>query len=169
MVTVPGRSLRCGETKSCGCLHRDMLRKDPAQKNTGTRLYNIWQGIKRRTMTETNPRYKDYGGRGITVCTEWRDSFESFRDWALANGYRDDLTIEREDVNGNYCPENCKWTTYLVQGNNTRRNRRIEYNGEIHTLTEWAMLKGMKVSTLSNRLNEHGWTVEKALTTPVKK
>ena len=169
MVTVPGSRLRCGETRSCGCLHRDMMKKDPEEKHTGTRLYRIWQGMKRRTMTATNPRYEDYGGRGITVCPEWRDSFEAFRDWALANGYRDDLTIDREDNDGPYCPENCRWASYLVQGNNTRRNRRIEYNGEVHTLTEWAAIKGMKVQTLANRLNEYGWPIEKALTTPVKK
>lgn len=168
MTTVSGNSLRKGETKSCGCLHIDMLKKDPSQKHTGTRLYTIWQGMKRRTMTKTNPRYSDYGGRGITVCEEWRESFEAFYKWAMENGYRDDLTLDRKDNDGPYSPENCRWATYYVQGNNTRRNRRIEYDGEIHTLTEWAAIKGITVQNLSNRINRYGWTVERALTEPVK-
>ena len=166
-VTVPGRSLRNGETRSCGCLHSDMLKKAPQEKHTGTRLYAIWQGMKQRTMQKNNPRYADYGGRGITVCPEWRDSYENFRDWALANGYSDELSIDRKDVNGNYEPSNCRWATDLEQGNNTRRNRILEYNGETHTLTEWAQIKGMKLSTLSARINSYGWTIEKALSEPL--
>ncbi len=168
-VVVPGRSLRNGETRSCGCLHSDMLRKPPEEKRTGTRLYAIWQGMKRRTLTKTNPRYEDYGGRGITICDEWRDSFEAFRNWALANGYRDDLSLDRKDNDGNYCPENCRWATDLEQGNNTRRNRRFEYNGERHTLTEWAKISGMGLSTLSARINTYKWSIEKALTEPLDK
>lgn len=169
IITTTGSSLRRGETKSCGCLRIDVISKPPQEKHTGTRLYNIWQGMKRRTMTATNPRYSDYGGRGITVCDEWRDSFEAFRDWALANGYRDDLTIDRKDNDGNYCPENCRWSTDLEQGNNTRRNRRFEYNGEIHTLTEWAKISGIGLSTLSSRINSYKWSIERALTEPLDK
>lgn len=168
IVVVQGASLRKGESKSCGCFRLEKIRKSPEEKNTGTRLYAIWQGIKRRTLTKTNPRYADYGGRGITICDEWKDDFEAFRDWALANGYRDDLSIDRKDVNGNYEPSNCHWATDLEQGNNTRRNRRIEYNGEVHTLTEWAKIKGMKLTTLSARINTYKWPIEKALTEPIE-
>lgn len=167
VVIVYGAELRNGYTKSCGCLRLDMIRKSPEEKHTGTRLYAIWQGMKRRTLTKTNPRYADYGGRGITICDEWKDDFEAFRDWALSNGYRDDLSIDRKDVNGNYCPENCRWATDLEQGNNTRRNRRLEYNGEVHTLTEWAKIKGIKITTLSARINTYKWSIEKALTEPL--
>lgn len=168
LTTVSGSDLRRGEIKSCGCLRIDAISKDPDQKHTGTRLYAIWQGMKRRTTTKTNPRYADYGGRGITVCPEWRDSFEKFRDWALTNGYQDDLTLDRIDNDGNYEPSNCHWATYLEQGNNTRRNHRIEFDGETHTMAEWAVLKGIKLQTLAARINTYGWSIEKALTTPVK-
>lgn len=114
-------------------------------------------------------RYSDYGGRGIEVCLEWRNSFENFRDWAMENGYKENLTIDRIDTNGNYEPSNCRWSTYKVQGNNTRRNHFIEFNGECHTMAEWAEIKGMKLQTLSNRINQYGWTIEKALTEPVRK
>lgn len=168
-VTVSGRELRKGDTRSCGCLYRETRRKAPEQKLTGSRLYNIWQGMKRRTMTKSNPRYPDYGGRGITVCPEWRDSFETFKEWALANGYRDDLTIDRIDNDGPYSPENCRWATYQEQGNNNRHNRMIEYNGEVHSLTEWARIKGINMQTLSARINQHGWSIERALTESVHK
>ena len=168
IVTVPGNSLRREETRSCGCLRADRLRKPTKQKHTGTRLYAIWQGMKRRTMTKSNPRYADYGGRGITVCDEWKDNFEAFKAWALANGYRDDLSIDRRDNDGPYSPDNCHWATDLEQGNNTRRNRRIEFNGETHTLTEWAKISGINLSTLSARINSYGWPIEKALSEPLK-
>ena len=167
IVNVSGNSLRRGETKSCGCLRKDLMKRSQEQKVTGTRLYHIWQGMKRRTMTKTNPRYKDYGGRGITVCPEWRDSFEAFRDWSMANGYQEDLTLDRIDNDGNYDPSNCRWATPKEQGNNTRRNRKIEYNGEVHTLTEWAKIKGMSITTLSARINARGWTIDRALTESV--
>lgn len=112
--------------------------------------------------------YKDYGGRGITICDEWENSFQAFFDWAMANGYRDDLTIDRIDVNGNYCPKNCRWITNQEQASNRRTCHNLTYNGETHNLKEWAKIIGINYSTLRARINIYNWTTEKALSTVSK-
>ena len=164
-VSVAGYSLRSGHTTSCGCLQKERTRADKTTHGgKGTRLYGIWAHMKNRCLSKTSRDYKDYGGRGITVCAEWANSFEAFRDWALANGYRDGLTIDRKDTDGNYCPENCRWATQKEQQNNRRNNHIISFNGETHTLAQWAELTGIKFSTLYMRLRR-GWSAELALTT----
>jgi hypothetical protein len=108
--------------------------------------------------------YENYGGRGISVCDEWRNSYELFRDWSLSKGYSDSLTIDREDVNGDYCPENCRWVDRNTQMNNTRRTRHFEYNGETHTLREWSQITGIPFTRLKGRI-QRGWSIERTLTT----
>lgn len=93
--------------------------------------------MKQRCCGYNAKSYKHYGGRGITVCEEWRNSFEAFYEWAMANGYSDSLTLDRIDVNGNYEPSNCRWATMKEQNNNKRNNRNITYKGETHTLAQW--------------------------------
>lgn len=100
------------------------------------------------------------------MCAEWEHSFETFRDWALSHGYTDNLTIERIDVNGNYCPENCKWIPFSLQCRNTSKTIFLEFQGEKRTLIEWAEITGITVSALRQRI-KHGWSVERALTTPM--
>ena len=111
--TVPMWNLRSGQTISCGC-YADEVRvaNGKAGQTHGlsySRLYTIWIGMKQRCYYPKHKHFKRYGERGIKVCDEWKDSFETFHDWAMANGYADNLTIDRENVNGDYCPANCRW------------------------------------------------------------
>ena len=110
---------------------------------TNHRLYGIYRGMLTRCYNKKSTSYKNYGGRGITVCDEWKDDFMSFFMWALANGYKKDLSIDRIDNDGNYEPSNCRWATAKEQANNKRTCHYIIYNGEKHTVTEWAELKGV--------------------------
>lgn len=166
-VIVEGRHLRKGETKSCGCYHRERVAKANT-KHSGykTRLYYIWKSIKERCYNENNKHYKDYGGRDITMCESWKDSFESFRDWAVENGYSDELSIDRIDVDGNYEPSNCRWATEKEQANNKRNNRLLTYEGKTQTMAQWADELGFSYHTIVSRLCTYGWTVEEALSTP---
>ena len=143
-------------------LAEDVL-SDRKPNVSGTRLYIIWQGMKQRCYDANCKCYPRYGGRGVTICEEWRNGSEAFQAWALSHGYREDLTIDRIDVNGNYEPGNCRWATWKEQANNTRRNRYITYNEVTHTLTEWADIFGINYGTLRSRL-DNGWSVERALT-----
>ena len=136
------------------------------------KLYNVWGGMLSRCQNENHPLYKNYGGRGITVCDEWKD-FVVFRKWALSNGYfecdnKRQCSIDRIDVNGNYEPSNCRWATSKTQMNNTRRNVNVEYLGETKSLSQWAEFFGMKYSTFMSRWSR-GWSIEKIANTPLRK
>lgn len=133
---------------------------------TNTRLYRIWCNMKTRCYCKTDFHYPRYGARGIVVCTEWKNDFQAFYDWSMSNGYSDDLTIDRIDVNGNYEPQNCRWADNFTQANNTRRNRYYTYNNETHTLTEWSRIVGIKREILKDRIFKLGWSFEDAIKTP---
>lgn len=134
-----------------------------------TRIYRIWTGIKSRCKyTNDKYHYKHYVSKGVIVCDEWKNDFLKFYEWAMANGYNDNLTIDRINNDGNYEPSNCQWITHKENNNKRGNNRIIEMRGESHTLTEWADLFNMSVDTLASRLTR-GWNIEKALTMPVKK
>jgi hypothetical protein len=170
-----GASLRNGSIVSCGCYSREecLPKGWGANKTHGmseTRLYNIWLGMRSRTSQKTDKRHKkDYWDRGIRTCEEWKNSFESFRDWALKNGYTDDLTIDRVDNDGDYEPLNCRFVKPSEQSLNRRSNRDVTYNGITQTISQWAKDCGLPYDTLRDRINRYGWSVEKALTEPVKK
>lgn len=142
-------ALRSGEKRSCGCLRKERKIKGRKRTNdnqirniknydTGeylqticsehgfsrTRLYNIWQAMKTRCYNKNHKFYKDYGGRGIEICKEWQHDFMSFREWSINNGYDDDLTIDRIDVNGNYEPSNCRWADMKTQNQNKRNSKK---------------------------------------------
>lgn len=160
-------SLRRGEIVSCGCYNREISRaKNTKHGLSQGRIYRIWQGVKSRCLNPNNTSYNHYGGRRIVVCSEWME-FEVFSRWAIANGYRDDLTIERIDVNGNYEPENCSWVPVAEQRRNTTRVHKIEIDGEAKTQRQWAAAVNMHQSTLRHRLGM-GIPLEEAITTPVK-
>lgn len=183
-IIAVGSDLRSGHTQSCGCSRSDALsrynKSEEKRAHTSelnkqykkthgmryTRLYREWRSMINRCSSKNWRDYDNYGGRGITVCDEWKESFESFRDWALHNGYRDDLSLDRCDVNGNYCPDNCRWITMAAQANNTRRSLYLEFNGEKKTVKEWALELGLNYNTLHSRVTTKGWSAEKALTTP---
>lgn len=103
----------------------------------GTRLYYIWQGIKKRCYNTNDARYHRYGGRGITVCEEWITDYINFHNWAIENGYSEDKTIDRIDNDGNYEPSNCRWSTNKEQCNNRSSNIKITIGNATKTLTEW--------------------------------
>ena len=118
-----------------------------------------------------NPKYElfsRYGGRGIAVCDKWNDSFAEFRKWAFSSGYSPDLTIERIDNDGNYCPENCTWADRIAQANNRHTNRILYLNGESDTLANWARKTGIPYWKLQDRIYR-GWSDEETLTTPYVK
>ena len=142
---------------------RDDLGKFKARHGMyGTKLYHIWNGLTGRCLNPNNKDYQDYGGRGITVCDEWRIP-EMFFGWAFLNGYNVDLSLDRIDTNKGYSPDNCRWITMPEQQRNKRNNRLIEYNGEIHCVSEWAELTGIPKGTITSRLR-YGWTPEEIFT-----
>lgn len=155
--------LKNGRTQSCGCIKNEVHTTHGARH---TRLYNTWRGMRERCENPSHKSYSNYGGQGISVCAEWQD-FAAFQKWALASGYKDGLSIDRIDSNGNYEPSNCRWADAKQQGRNRGNNRLITYKGQTKTATEWAEQFHINRDTLTMRLKA-GWSVEKALETPVE-
>ncbi len=164
---VAGTELRAGRTRTCGgTVHRKEWQKKHGLTNS--RIHQIWTAMKQRCYNQNADNYNRYGGKGVTVCDEWKENFQAFYDWAMANGYRDDLTIDRIDSNGDYEPSNCKWSTNLEQANNKRCNINITYNGETHTIAEWSRITKIPYGTLRRRIVDAKWDIETALTTKTK-
>lgn len=155
-----------GKTQSCGCLQRDKVRETGrSNKRHGlcrTSLWRVWHNMRERCNNFNHYVYNRYGGRGISVCQEWQDSFEAFCEWANLSGYRHGLTLDRKDNDGNYCPENCRWATMKEQ----QRNRSTNRTHEGKCISEWAEIVGIDRLTIGRRLRA-GWTWDEALNTPV--
>lgn len=160
-------NLRSGHTQSCGCLRSDTTTIIKTKHGLyGSRLYRVWADIKKRCLNSKHHSFKDYGGRGIILCNEWKE-YLPFYNWAMANGYQENLTIERIENNGNYEPGNCKWIPQSEQGKNTRANKIITYNEQSKPLCTWAKELGIKYDVLQLRLSR-GWSIERAFNTPLQ-
>lgn len=164
--------LTSGKTKSCGCLQNEPRYKKPKkqhQKTKKSRLYSIWDGMKQRCHNENNKRFADYGGRGIEVCSEWIDDFNTFEKWSLDNGYSENLTIDRMDNDGDYKPNNCRWATPKEQSRNMRNNKIIKYQGKEYCFIELLEQFGLQddYSTIATRIDKLNWSVEEAINIPI--
>lgn len=166
---ITSNSLRKGLTKSCGCLqqevaHNNFYKGIPERR----RLYGILFNAKDRCYNENSEYYHNYGGRGITVCNEWmgNDGLEKFIEWALSNGYKEGLTLDRKDNNKGYSPDNCSWETRKHQSNNKRNNVWITLNGETKTLAQWCEKYNVPYARVETRYTKMGWCIEDALFTP---
>ena len=167
--------LPSGQIKSCGCSSykersqkiRNGEIKPPNLKHgdSNSRLYRIYQGMKERCYNKNVKDYKHYGARGIKICEEWLDSYASFKEWSLSNGYQDNLTIDRADVNADYCPENCRWANIIQQNNNKRTNVFVEYEGQKLSLKQLSRLVGVNYRTLYDRYKK-GWPLERMIQSP---
>jgi len=164
---VSASHLKRGVTKSCGCLRVIAAKKANSKHGQfGTRLYNIWGGMKDRCDNKKSKDYPNWGGRGIALCEEW-ETFEPFYKWAMANEYSPLLQIDRKDNEKGYSPDNCRWVTCKENNNNRRSNHNITYNGATKTLTQWSEITGISKNALGARLRRYGWSVEDALTIPI--
>ena len=159
-------NLLSGKTISCGCYRKEKLH-DLYYKGGKSKLYDIWRMMKKRCYEKDNPHFHNYGGRGITVCDEWlgKDGYVNFKKWSESSGYKEGLTLDRNDNNKGYSPDNCSWQTMEYQSNNKRNNRRLEMNGEVKTLAMWCKQYGADYSRTRYRIN-HGYSLYEALTTP---
>lgn len=153
--------VKSGKTKHCGC----MISKGWHRTHglCGTKIYHVWEVMKCRCYLKSSKDYANYGGRGIVICDEWKDP-KVFCDWAMANGYKEGLSIDRINNNGNYEPSNCRWVDNFAQANNKRNNLRISYKGETKTLAQWCNELEIPYKRTHLRLRR-GWDVERAFNT----
>lgn len=163
------RTLVSGRSKSCGCLRKERMAEGAREKNkthgmTDTRLYRIHRHMINRCCNQNDISYTHYGGRGIKVCDEWM-KFSCFYEWAMQNGYDDFLSIDRIDVNGDYCPNNCRWASLDEQANNKSTTKYFTYQGETKSIGQWAKQYDVPYKRLWKRLH-NGWDIESALFTP---
>lgn len=177
IVQISSEKLSTGNTKSCGCLHSDKSKekiKTLIKKQTKyTRKFEkeisiIFNQMKQRCYNKKCKAYKNYGGRGIKICDEWLENFNSFYLWSIKNNFNSNLSIDRIDVNGNYEPNNCRWITNLEQQNNKRNNKYLEFNGQKHTYAEWSRILNIPSSTISDRI-KRGYDTEQILNINYKK
>jgi len=159
LKTARGKDLRQGKITSCGCMKG---KSNITHGLSNTRIYQTWLGIRKRCGNPNAYEYENYGGRGIVVCDEWKNNFISFYKWATENGYKENLTIDRVNNDGNYEPTNCRWADRITQQNNTRSNHPITINGKTHNINQWCRIAGLPRTTVKSRLR-YGWTGEKLL------
>ncbi|WP_179022022.1 hypothetical protein [Winogradskyella forsetii] len=167
--TIRGGVLKNGHTQSCGCLQKErtsVAKTTHGLINDNYKLYKVWIGIKQRCNNPNSKSYTDYGGRGIKICNEWENSFEVFHKWAIEEGYKIGLTIERVLVDGNYEPSNCKWIHKKWQSKNRTSSVLITHEGETKSASEWSELTRIPSKVITQRIRR-GWNSKKTLTTKI--
>lgn len=163
-VHVLGMHLRDGHTKSCGCLQKEtIINRSTVHGLNKTPEYYSWQGMLSRCYYQKHIEYANYGGRGISVCRRWKNSFQNFID---DMGFKPsgNHSLDRINTNEGYSPDNCRWATRAEQSLNRTDNHRLEFNGRNLTIKEWSNETGFKMSTICNRINRCGWSIERSLT-----
>lgn len=157
-------NLNANRVKSCGCLRNEkLIERSTSHNQRHTNLYEVWKTMKQRCFNPNNKVYKNYGGRGITVCDDWKDNFTSFYEWSMENGYKQGLTIDRIDNNSHYCHQNCRWTDRITQANNSRWNKHITIDGKDDTLANWLRFYNIKYYKYYKRIKQ-GLSEQEALT-----
>jgi len=154
--------LTSGAVKSCGCIKTERKREV-----NDRRLISIWKNMKTRCYSTKKTDFHCYGGRGISVCSEWM-SYNVFSQWALNNGYSSRLTLDRIDNDGNYEPSNCRWVTRQRQSNNMRTNQLLTYNGKTQSIADWSRETSISQGCIWSRKYKSGWSTERTLTTPTR-
>lgn len=165
---ITSSDLRSGKVKSCGCYRTQYItNKNKTHGLRKHRLYSIWAGMKSRCYNPNTDSYNRYGARGIKICKEWINDFKAFYDWAMENGYSDDLSIDRIDNDGDYEPNNCRWASDKKQARNKSSNKAFTINNESKSLIELCEEFNINYKTVQDRLNR-GWDINRALTEPVQ-
>lgn len=157
-IVVRGDGLTSGHTKGCGCINT----RRKTHGKTHTKLYKVWTSIKQRCTNTNDESYRSYGERGVSICDEWKDSFESFYEWCQGHGYRSELQIDRIDNDGPYAPWNCRFVTRKENMNNRRNTPHIECHGETHTIPEWSKITGISEAVIRKKFHA-GWKMERIL------
>jgi hypothetical protein len=156
--------LKNGNSRSCGCLHKEIVsktsKKNRVYKKEYNRLRQIFGNMKQRCYDKNSINFKNYGAKGIKICNEWLENPLSFCEWAINNGYTNTLTIDRINVNQNYTPDNCRWVSQKIQQNNRTNNHLIVYKGIIHSMSEWSDILKINYNTLKSRIR-YGWSLER--------
>lgn len=156
-------NLKRGNTTSCGCIRtKKLVSRNKVHGEKKTKLYGVWCAMRSRCNNQNNAEYYRYGGRGISCCDEW-SNFVPFKEWAMQNNYQEGLSIDRIDNNGNYCPENCKWSSRYEQANNTSTNVFVKYNNQVNTLSNWAKILKLNYKRLHRAYRNYGYSFEKSI------
>jgi len=157
-------SLLNGDSKSCGCeRNKNFSILKTTHGKTHHPLYSIWGGMKNRCYDSSCKNYKNYGGRGIIICKEWLNSFETFYEWAINNKWEKGLSIDRTNTNGNYEPSNCSFITMAAQQSNKRTNRFFKIGDDYKTIAEWSRIYNVPYSRTFGRITKQKWDIQKAL------
>lgn len=157
------KNLESGNTKSCGCYNLECLSARATHGDSETHLYKEWTRIKDRVDHRT-----DYISKNITMCEEWRNNYETFKEWALSHGYDKDLSVDRINNAKGYSPDNCRWADSTTQNRNKDNNILLTYKGETHVISEWAEILNVNYGTFYSRIRR-GWSIEKAIEKPLRK